>query len=82
MAGVAIALRPVLCDDICGYIQELREIRENFSNVLQEIPNATHDFFVRMVRAYIDDGDEVCYTEYLRWWELAFPDHDHYDNNY
>ena len=99
--GAHIALRPVLPYDICEYIQtivhwdevrETYETEEKFSNVLLELPNATHNFFVRMLRAYIDnhDDNEGCYAEYLEWWELAFPDHnlainnipDYYDYDY
>ena len=43
--SVKVALRPVLCDDIGRYIQELCKIRENFSNVLLEIPKAAYKLF-------------------------------------
>ena len=88
MSGVTYALRPVLCKDVCMHIERLVRI-SNFAEVMEEIPIAGYNFFIRMVRAYIDerDDDEVCYSEYLGWWELAFPDQDnthqpHIDYNY
>ena len=87
IGGVKAALRPVLCDDIGGKIQglcwkaelqERYEICKKFRLVLDEIPNTTKKFFIRMLHVYIaaaEDSSDTVSTEYLGWWEMAFPDH-------
>ena len=54
MAGVSIALSPALCVDVAKYIQDMsycdiQHIRNNFVNVMDEIPCAADSFFERKI---------------------------------
>lgn len=68
-SGVIIALRPFLCEDIGRYIQKLCEIRENFSNVLLEIPKAAYKLF-RMKMKECGFGK---FKKYTAWYKMSAP---------
>ena len=52
--SVVDTLTPILCKDVAEYIQEMsnrdiRTIRNNFANVMAEIPAEADSFFERMI---------------------------------
>ena len=54
MSGVKVALCPALCVDVAEYIQDIsyrdiQNIRNNFANVMADIPDEADCFFERMI---------------------------------
>ena len=54
MSGVSMVLSPALCVDVAEYIQhisncDIQTIRNNFANVMDEIPCAADSFFERLI---------------------------------